>query len=72
MSNSRYTHIDDVTIMAETEKALLLDIGGEELWVPLSQVADKEQYLDRVGECDVNISITTWFCEKAGIEGDEE
>lgn len=54
----------EVEIMHCTEKAALVEIEGEEIWLPFSVVDDLE-------DCDkgdiVTVRIPEWFCEKKGI-----
>ena len=40
MSSSNYVHLDVQLVKKATDKALLCVIDGEEVWLPLSQVAD--------------------------------
>jgi hypothetical protein len=67
MGSSNYVHFDFEKIIRETDKALLVRFdGGEEVWVPLSQVADAEDY--RAGDEDGEISLTEWFVRQQGWE----
>lgn len=66
---SNYVHLDVDEVVKETEKALLLRIGDEELWVPLSQIADAADY--SAGDADCTVSVTKWFADKNGLEGSE-
>jgi len=66
VSASSYVHLDVEEILAETDKALLLRLeGGEEVWCPLSQIADVEDY--RKGDKDVGVSVTGWWASKNGL-----
>lgn len=66
MSSSNYVHLDVEEIVKETDKALLLRLdGGEEVWVPLSQVADADDY--SAGDMDCTVSVTEWFARKEGL-----
>ncbi len=66
MSSSNYVHLDVDEVVRETDKALLLRLEeGEEVWVPLSQIADSDQY--GAGDRDCTISVTSWFAEKEGL-----
>lgn len=51
-----------------TEKAMLIEINEEDVWLPLSQVADYERYEE--GDTDLTLSITEFIAEKEGLEGD--
>lgn len=49
-----------------TEKALLADFGGEEIWLPLSQLEDQDRYEE--GDCDITIGMSEWIAKQKGIE----
>ena len=49
-------------IMRETEKAVLVDINDEEVWLPLSQVEE----ITRRPEGDT-LLITAWIAEQKGL-----
>jgi hypothetical protein len=68
ISNSRWVHIDVDRIEQETDAAFLLDIDGEEIWVPKSQVADARDYVK--GDENVSMSITEWIARQKGLEGE--
>ena len=66
MSASRWVHIDFEEIVRETDKALLVrldDVG--EVWIPLSQICDPEDYQE--GDRDGSMSISEWIAEQKGI-----
>ena len=65
MSASRYTHLDVEEILRVTDKAMLVRLEDGEHWIPLSQIADGDDY--ETGDVDVTLSVTTWFCEKEGL-----
>jgi hypothetical protein len=64
MSRSDYVHLDFEEIVAESQKALLVrfEEGEQPLWIPLSQVADSDDY--SVGDGPGTISLTAWICEQ--------
>lgn len=67
MGAGNYVHFDFEKIVRETDKALLVRFdGGEEVWVPLSQVADADDY--KAGDVDGEISLTEWFVRQQGWE----
>ena len=70
MSSSRYAYLDVDEIVTETDLAFLFRVGDEDIWVPKSQIADKDDY--EVGDKEVEIGITKWWCEKNGFEVDDE
>jgi hypothetical protein len=67
MGSGRYVHLDFHEIVAQTEKALLVRFeDGEELWIPLSQVADPDEYHAEMG--GGTISITEWLARQKGFD----
>jgi len=61
-----WVHLDVEEIVHETDRALLLRLaGGEEVWVPRSQVADHEDY--QTGDVDCTVSVSEWFASKEGL-----
>ena len=65
MAESRYVHLDVEKIVKVTDKAMLLRLEDSEVWVPLSQVADADDYEE--GDEDCCVSVTEWFAEKEGL-----
>ena len=61
-----YIHLDFDEIKAETDKALLVVIDDEEYWIPLSQIADSDDYSK--GDCGGTISVSEWWAKKEGLE----
>ena len=62
---SNYVNIDVDRILKVTDKALLVRIGEEEHWLPLSQIADADDYEE--GDVDLTLSITEWIAEQKGL-----
>lgn len=62
MSNVR---IDDVLCKASTAKAILVDIEGDEHWIPQTQVT----YESEVWQKDDfgTLEITEWVAERKGL-----
>lgn len=54
--------IQNVTVKRETEKALLVEIDGEEHWVPQSQIDDASEVYAMGTEG--KLVVTTWFARK--------
>ncbi len=54
--------IEDVVAKAETDSALLCVIGGEEIWIPKSQVDDDSEVYEKGGSG--RLVITRWIAEK--------
>lgn len=65
MTASNWVHLDFEEIVRETDAALLVRFAGGEEWIPLSQVADPDDY--SVGDRDGVISVTQWIAEQKGL-----
>jgi len=63
MANWVYVEVD--RIVKETDKAFLCDIGGEEVWLPKSQISDPEDYSE--GDEDVGMSVTDFIAHEKGL-----
>ncbi len=65
---SNYLTVEVAEVKAATEKAILVRLeDDEEKWIPLSLIDGKAPV---VGECDCEITLPKWFCEKEDIEGE--
>lgn len=62
-----YTASFDVeTVEAESEKAILVEIEGEKVWVPKSQIhEDSEVYSKESG--GGTLIVTTWWATQKGL-----
>lgn len=69
MGQSSYVHLENVDVVAETDRAFLIEYDGERHWVPRSQVCDEEDYAK--DDKGVTMSITEWMANKLGIEGSD-
>lgn len=65
MTASGYIHLDVSEIKRVTEKAMLVRVDGEEHWLPLSQVADADDYNE--GDVNCTVSITEWIAREKGL-----
>lgn len=65
MSASGYVHIEVDEVVRETEKAFLVRIEDEEIWLPRSQVADDADYAE--GDVDCTISVTEFIAKEKGL-----
>ena len=65
MGASGYVHLDVDTIKRETDRAFLVVIGDEEVWLPKSLVSDADDYEE--GDEDVCLSVPEWFASKEGL-----
>lgn len=61
-----WVHLDVEEIVRETDKALLLRLDdGEEVWIPLTQIADADDYHE--GDTNCTVSVTEWIAEQKGL-----
>lgn len=65
MSYGQYVHLDVERVVRETEKALLLLVEGEELWVPKSVVSAPGEYAE--GDENCTVSVAAWWAGKNGL-----
>lgn len=56
---------ENITCKAESERAILVEIEGDEYWIPKSQVDDDSEVYakDHSGE----LVISEWIAEQKGI-----
>lgn len=47
-------------VLVETAKAILIDVNGEEIWIPLSQVTNRD---DEASE----LTMTAWIAKEKGL-----
>lgn len=60
----------EATLLRASAKALLVEIHGEEIWLPLSQIIDAEDHFNsdstlRTG--DAKIRLTEWIAKEKGL-----
>jgi hypothetical protein len=56
---------ENVSVLVETPKALLVDIEGEEVWIPLSQIDDDSEVY-KANTCG-RLVITEWIAKAKGL-----
>ncbi len=61
----RPVRIGGVTAIRETEKALLCEIGGDEMWIPQSVIDDDSECYKEGDEGD--LVVARWWAEKNGL-----
>lgn len=61
-----YEKIEVSATLAETKKAILCVIDGNEHWVPWSVMEDGCGDIDKKGDSG-NVYIATWWLEKNGL-----
>jgi len=61
------TRVDVDEVKATTAKAVLVDVGGDEEWVPRSVIVEPEdgEGLER-GDGDLDLYLLRWFADKKG------
>jgi len=55
----------DVFCIAETDLAILVDIDGEEIWIPRSQIEDDSEVVEKGDEG--TLIISGWLAEQEGL-----
>jgi len=51
-----------------TEKALLVDIDGQEMWIPFSQIYEHDATLDYIQKhTKINLVISSWIAEQKDL-----
>jgi len=65
-----WVHVNVDRIIRETEKALMVEIDGEEFWIPLSQI-DEGGFYYFPGDVDRSIRITEWIAKEKGLSYEE-
>jgi hypothetical protein len=65
MGASNYIHLEVERIKKVTANAMLCVIDGDDVWLPLSQVSDEEDYDE--GDTNVTVSITEWLADQRGL-----
>ncbi len=53
-------------VEAETDKALLVDIEGEKVWVPKSMIADESEVFSKE-HGDGDLIVSAWWAERRGL-----
>lgn len=65
MSYSNYVTIMVDEILRETDAAFLLEIDGDEFWIPKSQVANPSDY--EMGDKECSMSVTEFIAREKGL-----
>lgn len=63
--DNRHSIFSDVTCLAEGEKSILVDIDGEEHWIPKTQIHDDSDVFEK--DTSGDLIITNWIAEKRGL-----
>jgi hypothetical protein len=62
-----WVYVDADKIVKITDKAMLVLIDGQEVWLPLSQLHEVERYAE--GDEDITIAMSDWLAKQKGLEG---
>ena len=65
MSASGWIHVDIELIKKETEKAFLIVVDDNDIWVPKFSVSDHENYSE--GDEDITLSIRENIAKEKGL-----
>lgn len=57
--------LDDANVIRATEKAILVEVGGEEMWVPQSQIDDDSEVWEERQEG--TLIVSEWWAERKGL-----
>lgn len=57
----------EAVCIKEGDQALLVDIDGEEYWIPKSQIHDDSEVFDDKKNDRGTLVITEWIAEKKGL-----
>lgn len=57
----------DCRVLKATEKALLIDIEGEEHWIPQSVVHEDSEVFDDEDNSEGMLVLQEWFAEREGL-----
>jgi hypothetical protein len=66
MSSDDTASFDVATVEAESDKAILVEIEGEKVWVPKSVIDDDSEVYSKKSGGGALI-VTRWWAEKAGL-----
>jgi hypothetical protein len=64
-TQNRIVLFPHVFAIAATEKALLYEIDAKQIWVPLSQIAEESEVLER-GDFGT-LAVTRWYAQRKGL-----
>lgn len=67
MGASEYVHLENCDVLAVTDRAILIRYEDTEYWIPVSQMADRDEHGLEKGDTGVTVSITEWIAEQKGV-----
>ena len=59
--------LDGVVVKVVTEKALLIEYGDEEVWIPISQIDLSETDVEFERGAKGTLGITQWIAKQKGL-----
>jgi hypothetical protein len=66
MRKSNYVYIDDVSVVGETEKAILCQIEDRKVWIPKSQIHEDSEVYE--GGDTGTLVITEWIAKQKELD----
>lgn len=69
MSKSKEVTVkfEDVRCLRETEKGLLCLVGGDEHWIPKSQVSDDSEVFNADENNEGTLVVSEWIAREKGL-----
>lgn len=67
MASDDQARFEDAEVMRETDKALLINIEGEEKWVPKSVIDDDSEVFDGRENRKGALVLKLWWAEQEGL-----
>lgn len=64
---SDLVRFDGVVCLCDSGKALLVDVDGEQHWIPKSQIHDDSEVFDDQKNSNGTLIITAWIAEQKGL-----
>lgn len=65
---TEYFTIDKATIVAFSDKAVLITVDGEKYWLPFSQVEEPdERYIRDCRGLEIEMTIPAWLAKEKGL-----
>lgn len=71
MPKPEIIHYEEAKLLNNTEKALLIEIDGEEVWLPFSQIHDFTDFFDEEERLrkgvTLRVGMTEWIAKAKGL-----
>lgn len=65
--NDKVVRFDDVSVVRETDAALLCEIEGQEHWIPKSQIHDDSEVYDGDSNSTGTLVVSEWIAKQKGL-----